>query len=146
VDEGCTPWDTYPAGGSDTAVQLAPPSAVRAKATQVLAGHDESMPMTKPVVADTKVTDPGSNPLGTVVPAGRVTLGTVEVIDVVVVVVDRKVVRGLVQAPVAIAKPSTTTDSAFEGFLTEPPWLKVPSRGRDRSHNRLHVSGPRLPR
>jgi len=98
------------------------------------------MPMTKPVVADTKVTDPGSNPLGTVVPAGGVTLGAVEVGNVVVVmvvVVDRDVVRELVQAPVATARPSTTTDSAFEGFLTEPPWTNVAPTGRDRSHNRL---------
>lgn len=93
--------------------------------------------MTKPVVADTKVTDPGSNPLGTVVPDGGVTLGAVEVRNVVVVVVDRDVVRELVQAPVATARPSTTTDSAFEGFLTEPPWTNVAPTGRDRSHNRL---------
>jgi hypothetical protein len=49
------------------------------------------MPMTNPVVAETKVTDPGSKPLGTGDPAGTVGLGAV-VVDgataVVVVLVD----------------------------------------------------------
>jgi hypothetical protein len=75
---------TYPAIGAGRATQLDPPSPVRARATQDPAAHDASMPITNPVLFDTKVTEPGSKPLGTAVPAGGAGRGIV----VVVVVVD----------------------------------------------------------
>ena len=51
-----------PAGGVGRDTQVEPASLVRAGATRDPATHVESMPMTKPVVAETKVTDPGSKP------------------------------------------------------------------------------------
>jgi hypothetical protein len=106
---------------------------VRARATQDPAGHTESIPITKPVVAETKVTDPGSNPLGTGVPTGGVIGGAVVVEDgtAVAVVVDGELVWELVQAPVTKARPATTTDRAFEGFITGPVWFKTPGEERD---------------
>jgi hypothetical protein len=47
------------------------------------------MPMTNPVVAETKVTDPGSKPLGTGDPAGTVVVGGAT--DVVLVLVAPRV-------------------------------------------------------
>jgi hypothetical protein len=54
------------------------------------------MPMTNPVVAETKVTDPGSKPLGTGDPAGTVGLGAVVVDGATAVVVVLVVLRALV--------------------------------------------------
>src|ERR1019366_7795539 len=82
------------AGGAGRDPQVTPASLVRARATQDPAAHVESMPMTNPAVAETKVTDPGSKPLGTGDPAGHGGLGAV-VVDgataVVVVLVDLRV-------------------------------------------------------
>jgi hypothetical protein len=44
------------------------------------------MPITNPVVAETKVTDPGSKPLGTGDPPGTVVVGGATVVVVVLVV------------------------------------------------------------
>jgi hypothetical protein len=68
---------------------VAPASLVRASATQDPAAHVESMPMTNPVVAETKLTDPGSKPLRTGDPAGTVVVGGAT--DVVVVLVALRV-------------------------------------------------------
>jgi len=56
--------------GAGRATQLEPPSVLRARATQVSAGHEESIPSTNPVVVDTKLTEPGSKPVGTTLPVG----------------------------------------------------------------------------
>jgi len=68
--------------------------------------------MTKPVVCDTKVTEPGSKPLGTAVPVGTVTPGVMEVVVVVDDVVVGAAVWVLEQAPAATVKHADTTSMA----------------------------------
>ena len=94
---GAVPEPVHVAGGrAGRDTQVEPASLVRARATQDPAAHVESMPMTKPVVAETKVTDPGSKPLGTGDPAGTVGLGAVVVDGATEVVVVLVVLRVLV--------------------------------------------------
>jgi hypothetical protein len=120
------------------------------------------MPITNPVLAETKVTEPGSKPLGTVVPAGGagrgtvvvvvVDVGAVEVVVTVVVVVRCGAFFLAVEqdaAPSARQSTSATTNNVREpvmsGLFTNQPIsdrAERPEVRNIRGHSASGIDGP----
>jgi len=103
---------------------------LRARATQLSAGHEESTPSTNPVVVDTKLTEPGSKPPGTTLPFGG--LGRCGTVVVVAVGFDDVTQDALVTAKLPIAimtsrRPMVRTFTTMELRIPSSIEPEVPS-------------------